>query len=249
LEVGEVTCDSVVTEMEGAINMVTRKLAFANAVAVGALAASFGTSAPAADLSRRPPPPLVVPVSPWTGFYIGGHVGGALSSEVVDFTGNTDPSGTLGGIQAGYNWQIAPLWVAGFEGDFSWTNATGSIPAGAFTSDHNWYSTIDARLGYIVGPGWLVYGKAGGAFMNAKYVGPSAFVDALASVNETRGGWNVGVGAEYLIAPQWSVKAEYDFLDFGKDNIAALGVGVDTQVNQFKFGVNYHFVPGTLFGR
>jgi opacity protein-like surface antigen len=229
--------------MEGVIIMVTRKLAFANAVAVGALAVSFGTSAPAADLSRRPPP-IVVPVSPWTGFYVGAHVGGATSSEMVDFNGNTDPSGALGGLQAGYNFQIAPLWVAGFEGDFSWTNANGSIPAAGFTSNHNWYSTLSGRLGYIVAPNWLVYGKAGGAWMNADY----AFT-GIVSTNDTRGGWNVGIGAEYMIAPQWSVKAEYNYLDFGKDNNQILGVGVDTQVNEFKFGVNYHFAPGALFGR
>jgi outer membrane autotransporter protein len=223
------------------------KLAFANAVAVGALAVSFGTSAPAADFSRRPPP-VVVPVAPWTGFYIGGHVGGVTSSETLDLIGPTDPSGALGGVQVGYNWRIAPLWVAGFEGDFSWTNANGSIPAAQVTSNHNWYSTIDARLGYILSPGWLVYGKAGAAFMNAKY---TAAVDdvGIVSATETRGGWNVGVGAEYLLAPQWSVKAEYNFLDFGKDSVPALGTNIDTQVNQFKFGVNYHFAPGTLFGR
>ena len=224
--------------------MVNRKLAFANAVAVGALAVSFGTGAPAADLSRRPPPPVLVPVSPWTGFYIGAHIGGATSSESVDFLGNTDPSGFIGGGQVGYNFQIAPLWIVGFEGDFSGTNANGSIPAGPFTSNHNWYSTLSGRLGYTLAPAWLVYGKAGGAWMNADYAIPG-----LVSVNETRGGWNVGVGAEYMIAPQWSVKAEYNYLDFGKDNIPALGTAVDTQVNEFKFGVNYHFAPGTLFGR
>jgi outer membrane autotransporter protein len=224
--------------------MVSRKLAFANAVAVGALAVSFGTSATAADLPRRPPPPVLVPVSPWTGFYIGAHVGGATSSETVDFAGNTDPSGALGGVQGGYNFQIAPLWVAGFEADWSWTNANGSIPAAGFTSNHNWYSTLSGRLGYIVAPSWLVYGKAGGAWMNADY----AFT-GVASTNDTRGGWNVGIGAEYMIAPQWSVKAEYNYLDFGKDNNVALGTGIDTQVNEFKFGVNYHFAPGALFGR
>jgi outer membrane autotransporter protein len=228
---------------------VTRKLAFANAVAVGALAVSFGTGASAADLPRRLPPPMVAPASPWTGFYVGAHVGGATSSEVVDQTGNTDPSGALGGLQAGYNWQIAPLWVAGIEGDFSWTNANGSIPAAGVTSNHNWYSTLSGRLGYTLTPGWLVYGKAGGAWMNADYkqaLDGGGFITS----NETRGGWNVGVGAEYLLAPQWSVKAEYNFLDFGKDtNIPSLGTGVDTQVNQFKVGVNYHFMPGSLFGR
>jgi outer membrane immunogenic protein len=224
--------------------MVNRKLAFANAVAVGALAVSFGAGASAADLPRRSPPPMVVPVDPWTGFYVGAHVGGATSSETVDLTGNTDPSGALGGGQVGYNFRIAPLWVAGFEGDFSWTNASGSIPAAGFSSNHNWYSTLSGRLGYLVAPTWMVYGKAGGAWMNADY----NFIGGP-STNDTRGGWNVGIGAEYMIAPQWSVKAEYNYLDFGKDNNVALQTGIDTQVNEFKFGVNYHFMPGSLFGR
>ena len=52
-----------------------------------------------------------------------------------------------------------------------------------------------------------------------------------------------------MLAPQWSAKAEYNFLDFGKDSISPIAATVDTQVHQFKVGVNYHFVPGTLFGR
>ena len=220
--------------------MVSRKVAFANAVAIGVLAMSFGTSASAADLSRRPPPPVVVPISPWTGFYIGAHIGGVSSSETADTFGSTDPSGFTGGVQGGYNWQIAPMWLVGIEEEISFTNASGS--AFNFTSKHNWYDTVDARLGYILPwRGWLLYGKAGAAWMNADYS------DGVLSINKTRSGWNVGVGTEYLIAPQWSVKAEYNFLDFGKDTIG--GLGIDTQVNQFKVGVNYHFVPGALFGR
>jgi outer membrane immunogenic protein len=218
--------------------MVNRQVAFANAVAVGALAVSFGTVASAADLGGRAPAPVVV--SPWTGFYIGAHIGGVSSSETVDFGGSTDPSGVTGGVQGGYNWHLAPAWLVGIEEEISFTNASGSFLG--FNSNHNWYNTVDARLGYVLPwRGWMVYGKAGAAWMNADYSVPHF------SVNTTRDGWNVGVGAEYLIAPQWTVKAEYNFLDFGKDNIA--GAAIDTQVNQFKVGVNYHFLPGTLFGR
>lgn len=221
--------------------MVNRKAAFANAVAVGALAMSFGTSVHAADLSRRPPPPpMMVPFSPWDGFYVGAHVGAVSSSESIDFVGSTDPSGFTGGLQAGYNFQIAPVWLVGIEGELSWTSASGSTAD--FRSNHNWYDTFDARLGYIMPGGWLLYGKAGAAWMNADYTSDI-------SVNQTRSGWNVGVGAEFLLAPLWSVKAEYNFLDFGKDVTPTLGTAVDTQVNQFKVGVNYHFLPGTLFGR
>jgi outer membrane autotransporter protein len=224
--------------MEGKI-MVIRKVAFANAVAFGALAMSFGTSAPAADLSRRPPPPMMAPFSPWDGFYVGAHVGGVSSSETVDGL-STDPSGVTGGLQAGYNFHIAPAWLVGVEGELSWTNADGTSADGV-RSAHNWYDTFDARLGYILPNGWLLYGKAGAAWMNADYSDPGS------SVNQTRSGWNIGVGAEFFVAPRWSVKAEYNFLDFGTDN-TFFGVA-DTQVNEFKLGVNYHFMPGALFGR
>ncbi len=229
--------------------MVNRKVGFANAVAVGALAMSFGASASAADLPRRPPPPVVVPVSPWTGFYVGAHIGGVAASETISDLrginfGSTDPSGVTGGFQGGYNWQIAPAWLVGIEEEISFTNASGTLPGTFFRSDHNWYDTLDARLGYILPwSGWMAYGKAGVAWMNADYSQPGF------SVNQTRTGWNIGVGAEYLIAPQWSVKAEYNFLDFGKDTISGFAAQADTQVNQFKVGVNYHFLPGTMLGR
>jgi opacity protein-like surface antigen len=226
--------------------MVGGRLAFANAVAVGALAVSFCTCATAADLTRRPPPPMLQPIYTWNGFYVGGHVGGVTTNETAtDFLGNTvspDPSGVLGGVQAGYNYQIAPNWLIGIEGELSWTSASGSSLG--FHSDHNWYDTLDARLGYVMGP-WLLYAKGGGAWMNADYSVPGA------SINVTRSGWNVGGGAEYMLAPQWSAKAEYNFLDFGKDNLGfpLSGIGVDTRVHEFKIGVNYHWAPGTLFGR
>jgi opacity protein-like surface antigen len=227
--------------------MVSGKLAFANAVAAGALVLSFCTCAGAADLTRRPPPPLLQPIYLWNGFYVGGHVGGVTSSEtatdISGFTASTDPSGVLGGVQAGYNYQVAPNWLVGIEGELSWTSASGGSSS-VIHSDHNWYDTLDARLGYVMGP-WLLYAKGGAAWMNADYsVAPF-------STNVTRSGWNIGAGAEFMLAPQWSAKAEYNFLDFGKDNLGGLfsGIAVDTQVHEFKVGVNYHFVPGTLFGR
>jgi len=85
----------------------------------------------AADLGARPTykaPPLVaatpVPFS-WTGFFIGGHIGGGWGKKTWidlgdDNSDNTsyNVSGVLGGVQAGFNYQIASL-VAGVEGDFS----------------------------------------------------------------------------------------------------------------------------------
>ena len=62
-------------------------------------------------------PAPVAQVYNWTGFYIGGHVGGA-------FAGNDTFSGSdgrfLGGGQVGFDYQFAPNWVAGIEAQYCW---------------------------------------------------------------------------------------------------------------------------------
>src|ERR1700751_3350782 len=84
---------------------------------VPALAADLGT------LGYTKAPAYAAPIYNWTGFYIGGHLGGAFSSS-NNFNGLTTGSNSngrfLGGVQAGYDWQFAPNWVLGVEGQYSW---------------------------------------------------------------------------------------------------------------------------------
>src|SRR6266851_2350861 len=86
---------------------------------------ALGAAAPAmaADLAARPytkAPAYAAPIYNWTGFYIGGHVGGA-------FAGNNSLIGNdgrfLGGVQGGFDYQFAQSWVAGVEYMFapSWS--------------------------------------------------------------------------------------------------------------------------------
>jgi outer membrane immunogenic protein len=102
----------------------------------------FAGSAFAADMAVKAPPAPPTPVSNWTGFYIGGSVGGAWSrnqtsqgqgltavgglpfSPLLPF--NTNATSIIGGPQIGYNLQFAPQWVAGLEADFDWTKLNGS---------------------------------------------------------------------------------------------------------------------------
>jgi outer membrane immunogenic protein len=116
-----------------------RKLLLAGS-ALGALA----TSAFAADMAPLPIPP---PMLSWTGFYVGGNVGWAGSTDALTNYGtdsstagfgtyllnggipgivNLNETGVIGGGQVGYNWQVAPTWVVGIEADFQGTNAKGS---------------------------------------------------------------------------------------------------------------------------
>jgi outer membrane immunogenic protein len=106
--------------------------------ALGTIA--LASSAMAADLSVKAPAPAPVPT--WTGFYIGGDIGGLRTrSGVGDWSplhvfpfGEFPNGGPLqtdaefaGGIHIGYNWQFAPTWLAGIEADWSWTDAKASF--------------------------------------------------------------------------------------------------------------------------
>src|SRR5580692_2070991 len=106
-----------------------------------AFAALIAVPALAADMPMKSPPmPAPVAAPSWTGFYIGLHGGAGWGSSQTSFT---DPNGVIspisldsdntkigavGGIQLGYNWQFAPTWVAGLEGDFSLASIPNKVP-------------------------------------------------------------------------------------------------------------------------
>lgn len=240
---------------------------------------SSATAASAADLGPRvakAPAAAPVPLYNWTGLYVGGHVGWGWTDEAATFLspfgfGTIPPGATFGlnsngflaGGQIGFNYQFHPNWVIGVEGDVSWTDHGAAATANGtadffgvilpvavgFASDHNWYATATARLGYTWGPG-LVYVKGGFAWMNADYTASTTSLGATTSqtIGTTRNGWTVGVGLEYAFAPNWSAKIEYDYLDFGTDSyffadpgVVGVPFDVDTQVHQVKLGINYRF--------
>src|ERR1700738_1335776 len=102
---------------------------------------ALGAAAPAmaADLAARPytkAPAYAAPIYNWTGFYIGGHIRGAFSSS-NNFnglaTGNNSNGRFLGGLQGGADYQFAPNWVLGVEGQYSWLSGNvGAVFPGGF---------------------------------------------------------------------------------------------------------------------
>src|SRR3954467_14017217 len=91
-----------------------------------AIVASSAASASAADLDARPyaKAPALAPVYNWTGFYIGGNLGGGMASSHFDdpcfyCSSATPTSGFFtGGVQAGYNYQFG-VGLIGIEADVS----------------------------------------------------------------------------------------------------------------------------------
>src|SRR6266851_9811948 len=88
------------------------------AAALAAMAApAFAADMPARPYTKAPACTAPAVVYNWTGFYIGGHVGGA-------FGGNNSIEGSngrfLGGVQGGVDYQFATNWVVGAEAQYSW---------------------------------------------------------------------------------------------------------------------------------
>src|SRR6202045_2926712 len=103
-------------------------------VALGATVPALAADLPARTYTKAPA--YVAPLYNWTGFYIGGHIGGPFSGD-NNFggltTGNNNGGRFLGGVQVGGDYQFAPNWVAGIEGQYSWLgNDNNSVaPPGA----------------------------------------------------------------------------------------------------------------------
>jgi outer membrane immunogenic protein len=167
---------------------------------------SFAASgfAVAADMAVKmpvkAPPPAPAPVYSWTGFYIGGNIGGGWGHRHVTFTPN-DPatanlffvqgfgppptsftsSGVIGGGQIGYNWQWNQKWLVGLETDFDGTNIRGAttanfgnsvIPFSATVDEHlKWLGTIRGRLGYLPTETLLAYIAGGFAYGRLDHTG------------------------------------------------------------------------------
>ncbi len=205
-----------------------------------------------------------------------------VTTTVVDISDiNFGSNGFLVGGQAGCNYQLPWRWVIGIEGDASWGNIRGGklLTASTTLADTtkvnvngnlslkaDFIATATARLGYAVGflGHGLIYGKGGAAWVGNRddFDGqiattvsslPTVITPLNFSATETRVGWTVGVGVEWAVLRYWSVKGEYDFLDFGRHTVTftdpVLGgasINVRQQISEVKFGINYRFGPGLV---
>jgi outer membrane immunogenic protein len=259
------------------------------ATAIAALATLLATSAFAADMPVKAPPPTPIPVMSWTGFYVGGNVGGVWENDPGNtnwFEANSPPtltntpqsnsvssSSVIGGIQGGYNWQIN-RWVAGVEADWDWTrtkytfcrttyifglpcadNGSGFL---TMSGDADWLASVRGRLGFLLGNNLLVYGTAGGALgktdtsinANCLHAGCGFSITLLnttANFSNTKGGWVAGGGLEWMLAPQWFLRAEYLHTDLGSvTNTLNLTGSVGLQSASWTRSLTYDEVRGGL---
>src|SRR5437588_5987646 len=204
-------------------------------VALAAFAApAFGADLGARSYYNKAAPVYAAPLYNWTGFYIGGHIGGAFAGS-NNFNGMvlSDYSARfLGGLQAGADYQFAPNWVVGAEGQYSWlgkNNLTAVFPNGfVYGGNQRAIASITARVGYTWGPG-MVYVKGGYAYSdNSESLSFAGIPVGFATTGDHRNGYTVGAGLEYMFAPSWSAKVEYDYYNFGNASFTAPAAMVPT---------------------
>ena len=200
------------------------------AITLAAVTAASG-AAVAADLPARGPAPYYTqPASyyNWSGLYAGVNAGyewGHVTSSSID------PSGIAGGGQVGFNWQSGQF-VFGGETDIQASAADDTFAPWKFSNP--WFGTLRGRVGYALN-NILFYGTAGLAYGEL-----AGQLNALEE-NKTLVGWTGGLGMEVGLAPKWSAKVEYRYMDLGDRAYTITGVNNGLTSNMLRLGINYHF--------
>jgi outer membrane immunogenic protein len=202
------------------------KKALLTKVAAVALLAISGGIASAADVPYVEP----TPEWSWSGFYIGLHLG---YGESVDVDGNwcpsecehdfdgIEPNGAVGGVHAGYNWQMDSI-VFGIEGDVSfpdWQDESencGGDCTTTFDVDVDLLASLRGRLGFAFDQ-TMIYATGGVAYQEVDFEGHPGFAGNDGDLD----GWGgvVGAGIEHAVGDNISLRVEglYYFFDEDED--------------------------------
>jgi outer membrane immunogenic protein len=182
---------------------------------------------------KAPPPPPVVFVPSWAGFYIGGQLGYGMDAVRWRNLGTSAAfsplgavthdrgGGVIGGGQIGYNFQFNRL-VLGVEAsmsaaDFDRSFASPYFPAtDTWSSKLTWLGTATGRVGYGF-DSWMPYVKGGFAAGNVSTTLQSTAVGTV-SQDSVHYGWTAGGGVEFKVTRQVTLGLEFMHTDLGRKN-------------------------------
>ena len=189
-----------------------------------------------------------------------------IGSGVPLFSLTETMSGVIGGVQAGANWQTGNA-VLGIETDFQGTSQSSSSsstvadvnglidPNRGFITAVNSdklksFGTVRGRVG-MASDRWLFYVTGGWAYFNWS---SNLAISGLGTANLSgiQGGGTAGLGVEALITGNWTVRAEYLYLQSTNISNAPFAARPDISLNTrfrenvFRVGVNYVFFTGSV---
>jgi outer membrane immunogenic protein len=162
-----------------------------------------------------------------------------------DSSGVGSLSGGFAGGTVGYNWQSGQI-VYGLEADAAWSDigASAGVPGFVTANDKiRDMGTVRGRIGYTFNQ-ILLYGTGGYAWADNRL--NVTALGANFTESKVHSGWTAGAGVEVMVAPKWSVKAEYLYRSFSGETYFARAIppGVatgDINIHTVQVGVNYHF--------
>jgi outer membrane immunogenic protein len=125
---------------------------------------------------------------------------------------------------------VAPVWLLGLEADLSSGAAsnTNGVPgtdsSRVMTAQEklDWFGTVRGRIGVLPSDRFLAYVTGGLAYGHGSLSSALSRTTGCAgnnceagSVSDTKAGWTLGGGVEWAFASNWSMKAEYLYVDLG----------------------------------
>jgi opacity protein-like surface antigen len=228
-----------------------------------------GTLVPGPQLAQMPPP--MMPLTSWTGFYVGINGAGATGPSNWQYSFLPGPvagprvpfnvRGPMFGGGGGYNWQFNPSWVLGAEVDWDAAALDGNnnCPNPIFNCQARISNlgTGRLRLGWTGINRLMFYGTGGVAWAdeNVRTIGTGAVPTSGTPTNgssQTDVGWTAGAGLEFVVAPSLTpassltMKVEYLHYDLGTnrfnvDNAATQFVRTHETGDMVKLGLNLLF--------
>ena len=244
------------------------KIRYLIAASVAALTAASAAQAADVVAAQEPAPVVAAPAFSWTGFYGGAQIGGSWSD--TDLKGrylgsdgawspkqgfSPDPSGFIGGIYAGYNYDLGNNIVVGVDTDWVWGDMDESDSrtynvgqTNEFKLDgklkEKWAGSTRARVGYAVDR-WMPYIAGGVAYakVDSHFRVKNADSTISYSDSDTLTGWTIGAGFDYAMTDHIILRAEYRYTDFGDEDYSKNNIkyNVDYKTNDFRVGVAYKF--------
>lgn len=244
------------------------KIKYLIAASVVALTAASGAQAADVVMAQEPAPVVAAPVFSWTGFYGGAQIGGSWADTDLSGRGRVgdyrqgfspDPSGFMGGLYVGYNYDIGNNIVLGVETDWAWADMDESDSADFGLTDgsmgkstgkikEKWAGATRVRVGYAADrwmpyiAGGVAYAKVDSSFRIKDSAG-NTVPGYSVSDSDTMTGWTIGAGVDYAMTDHLILRAEYRYSDFGDQDYSNDNIkyNVDYKTNDFRVGVAYKF--------
>jgi outer membrane immunogenic protein len=165
-------------------------------------------------------------------------------------------NGGFGGGQLGYNVQSGHA-VFGIEADIQGSGISGKSSSSfggsswldpySYSAKYNldYFGTVRGRLG-LAFDSTLLYATGGFAYGGISYSGAATFTpsvwgpafDFKKSATDT--GYVVGGGVEHKFSPVWSVKAEYQYINLGTEQVSGAYYCCSGYNNTLKFDNSFH---------